>query len=172
MFQQFRGLFHGPFVLHTFAAHFITISGTVKVASLVNGLAQSGLALASASVITHFLMCETILTVNKAQWGLTLWAMGAITLQMVLDTKAMKCKPSKGVCNLKLPKYITHDSGMEESSGFNDIIWSKSTDINFINNKLCSSSFDKIINKVEDLMASTHWLQTVDSMDIDNIDDV
>ena len=174
MFQQFRGLFRGPFVLHTFVAHFIAISGTVKVASLVDGPARSGLALASALVITHFLMCETILTVNKAQRGLTLWATGTITLQMVLDAKAMKCKPGKGICDLKFLKYIIHNNGTEESSGFNDVTWLKATTkyINFVNNKLCSSSFEKIMNKVKDLMASTRWLQTVDSMDVDNIDDI
>jgi hypothetical protein len=107
------------------------------VAKLVDGQAQSGLALASASVITHFLVCETILTVNKAQRGLTLWATGAIMLQMVLDAKAMKRKPGKGIHDLKLPKYITHDNGTEESSGFNDITWSKATTkyINFVNNQ-------------------------------------
>ena len=174
MFQQFRGLFRGPFVLRTFAAHFIAIGGAVKVASLVNGPARSGLALASASVITHFLTCETILTVNKAQRGLTLWATGAITLQMVLDAKATKRKPGKGIRDLKLPKYIIHDNGTEESSGFNDVTWSKATTkyINFVNNKLRPSSFEKIMNKVEDLMASTRRLQTVDSMDVDDIDDI
>jgi hypothetical protein len=130
MFQQFKGLFCGPLVLHTLRPIF-------KVAKLVDGQAQSGLALASASVITHFLGCETILTVNKAQRGLTLWATGAIMLQMVLDAKAMKRKPGKGIHNLKLPKYITHDNGTEESSGFNDITWSKATTkyINFVNNQ-------------------------------------
>jgi hypothetical protein len=100
--------------------------------------------------------------------------MGTITLQMVLDTKAMKYKPGKGVHDLKLLKYITHNNGMEESSGFNDITWLKSTAkyINFINNKLGSSSFNKIINKVKDLMASTHQLQTVDCMDVNDIDDI
>jgi hypothetical protein len=59
-------------------------------------------------------------------------------------------------------------------SGFNDVTWLKATTkyVNFIKNKLRSSSFEKIINKVEDLMASTRWLQTVDSMDVDDIDDV
>jgi hypothetical protein len=132
------------------------------VAKLLDGQARSGLALASASVITRFLMCETILTVNKAQRGLTLWATGAIMLQMMLDVKAMKCKPGKGIRNLKLLKYITHDNGTEELSGFNDVTWSKATTkyINFVNDKLRSSSFEKIIKKVEDLMASTRRLQT------------
>ena len=67
MFQQFKSLFCGPLVLHTFAAHFIMIGGAVKVASLVNGPAWSSLALASALVITYFLMCQTILTANNAQ---------------------------------------------------------------------------------------------------------
>ena len=95
-------------------------------------------------------------------------------LQMVLDAKATKHKPGKGIRNLKLPKYIIHDNSTEESSGFNDITWLKATAkyINFVNNKLRSSSFEKIMNKVEDLMASTRWLQTVDSMDVDDIDDI
>ena len=93
--------------------------------------------------------------------------------QMVLDAKAKKRKPGKGVRNLKLPKYITHDNGTEELSGFNDVTWLKATTkyINFVNDKLRPSSFEKIINKVEDLMASTHRLQTVDSMDVDDVDD-
>ena len=93
---------------------------------------------------------------------------------MVLDAKATKCKPGKGIHDLKLPKYIIHDNGTEESSGFNDVTWSKATTkyINFVNKKLHSSSFEKIMNKVEDLMASTCQIQTVDSMDVNNIDDI
>jgi hypothetical protein len=155
------------------AAHFIAIGGAVIV-GLVDGPARRGLALAGASVITRFLTCETILTANKAQRGLTLCATGTITLQMVLDAKAIKRKPGKGVRDLKFSKYIIHDNGTEESSGFNDVTWSKATIkyINFVNNTLRSSSFEKIIKKVEDLMASTRRLQTVDSMDIDDVDDV
>ena len=65
MFQLFKGLFCGPLVLHTFAAHFIAIGGTVKVAGLKDGPAWGGLCLTSALVITHFLMHELILTVIR-----------------------------------------------------------------------------------------------------------
>jgi hypothetical protein len=77
----------------------------------------------------------------------------------------------KSIRNLKLPKSITHDNSTKESTGFNDTTWSRATTkyMDFINTTLCTSSFEKIIKKVDELMDSTH---TVDSMDIDNIDEV
>jgi hypothetical protein len=77
----------------------------------------------------------------------------------------------KSIHHLKLPKSITHDNSTEESTGFNDTTWLRATTkyMDFINTTLRTSSFEKIIKKVNELMASTH---TVDSMDVDDIDEV
>ena len=53
MHQLFRGLFCGPLVLHTFSAHFTAITGAVKVATLKDEKAQSGLVLATIAVGFH-----------------------------------------------------------------------------------------------------------------------
>jgi hypothetical protein len=56
--QRMRGLFHGPFILQTFAAHFNAIHGTIKIQSLgnpksVDKLPYGALVLAATSVYYH-----------------------------------------------------------------------------------------------------------------------
>jgi hypothetical protein len=53
--QDYKGLFHGPFVLQTFAAHFTAIVGAVKVPSIGSGASPSkqptaALAMSAAAV--------------------------------------------------------------------------------------------------------------------------
>jgi hypothetical protein len=112
---------------------------------------------------------------EKAQRGLTLWATGTITLQMVLDAKGTRrTKPHKGNRNLTLPKTFIYENGTEESTSFNDATWSKATSkyMDFISTTLHTSSFDKIVEKAQEIMASTGRLQMDDIMDVDSVDDV
>ena len=50
MHQLFKGLFHGTMVLCTFAAHFTTITGAVKVAGVKEEQPQGAFILAAAVV--------------------------------------------------------------------------------------------------------------------------
>ncbi|KAI0247968.1 hypothetical protein BJV78DRAFT_1285175 [Lactifluus subvellereus] len=159
--QFFKGIFCGPLVLHTFAAHFISINGAVKVAGLRVEQPRSALVLAAAAV----------------QRGLTLWATGTITLQIVLDAKGTRrTKPlsHKGNRNLTLPKTFTYDNGTKESISFNAVTWSKATSkyMDFINTELRTSSFKKIIEKAQEVIADRLQTDDSDAMDVDSIDDV
>ena len=44
--------------------------------------------------------------------------------------------------------------------------------MDFIMTGLCESSFDKIIGKAKEMMASTHWLRMDNALDVDNFDEV
>ena len=57
-FQLFWGLFCGPLVLHTFAAHLSAISGAVEVDGWKERPTQSGLVLAAAAVSSHVSICR------------------------------------------------------------------------------------------------------------------
>ena len=112
---------------------------------------------------------------TKTQQALTLWVAGTITLQMVLDAKSTRCTKSvKGSHNLTLPKSFLHYNSTEESTSFSDITWSRATGkyMDFITTGLCKSSFDKIIGKAKEMMASTHQLRMDNALDIDNFDEV
>jgi hypothetical protein len=97
------------------------------------------------------------------QRALKLWATGTISLQMVLDSKAMK--GSKGV---SLPKVI---NGTEESTAFNDATWGSVTRIRmeFINNKLRLSSMEKILEKVKAVVVTNPAGGREDAMDINEM---
>ena len=85
-----------------------------------------------------------------------------IMLQMMLDAKSMRCtKPNKGSHNLTLPKPFIHDNGTKESISFSNVTWSRDTSkyMEFIKTGLQNSSFDKIIEKAQEMMASTYQLQ-------------
>lgn len=58
LYQFFKGLFRGPLVLRTFAAHFTAINGTIEIAGWKDEPARSGLVLAAAAVSSHNLMCR------------------------------------------------------------------------------------------------------------------
>jgi hypothetical protein len=95
---------------------------------------------------------------------------------MVLDAKSTRrtklASTTKGSRSLTLPKSFTRDNGTEESTGFNDVTWSKATIkyMDFINNGLRESSFEKITKKAQEMIISTSRLQTDDSMDVDPIE--
>ena len=148
-YQLFKGLFCGPLVLQTFAAHFNAINGVVKVAGLKD---------------------------EQVQIALTLWATGKITVQMVLNAKSLRCTKShtKGHCNFTLPKTFIHDNGTEESTTFSDITWSRATSkyMEFVTTALWETCFDKIIEKARGMMASMHRLQVDNTIDINSYDDV
>jgi hypothetical protein len=94
---------------------------------------------------------------------------------MVLDAKGTRrIKPHKGTRNLTLPKTFTYENGTEESTSFNDATWSKATGkyMEFVNTTLRPSSFDKIVEKAQEILASTGRLRMDDAMDVDSIDDV
>lgn len=67
--QEWRGLFRGPFVLQTFAAHFSCIDGAVRIPSLHGndkpGRANGGLGLAAASVCAVCRACSIVLTIDR-----------------------------------------------------------------------------------------------------------
>ena len=80
-------------------------------------------------------------------------------LQMMLDAKSMRCtKLHKGSHNLTLPKPFIHDNGTKESISFSDVTWSRDTSkyMEFIKTNLHNSTFDKIIEKAQEMMASTY----------------
>jgi hypothetical protein len=96
----------------------------------------------------------------KAQRALTLWVTGVIMLQMVLESKNTRCTRHVGggaACNITLPKTFTYDNGTKESTAFNDVTWSTATTkyMTFINTSLCSSSFNKIAAKAQEMVVST-----------------
>jgi hypothetical protein len=102
----------------------------------------------------------------KVQRALKLWATGTITLQKVLDAKAIK-GTTKGLAGL--PKVMT---GIEESCSFNDVTWGAVTrrHMEFVNHKLRQSSFEKIVQKAKEFMVTNNAggsRRTSDTMDVD-----
>ena len=87
----------------------------------------------------------------KVQRALTLWATGAVTMEMVLDAKTNKNKA------LSLPKVMTLDDGTEMSTSFNDATWGDvtRTRMAFVNNNLRLSSLEKVIQKAKAFVVTT-----------------
>ena len=93
-------------------------------------------------------------------------------MQMVLDAKSTRCsKNTKGYRNLTLPKTFIHDNGADESTSFSDVTWLRATSkyMEFINNTLRESSFDKIIEKAKGMMAI---LGMDDVIDVESYEEV
>lgn len=154
MFQEYRGVFLGPLVLCTFAAHFAAIKGHKKIPGLypTTKLERGGLVLSSVSVcyyicIIHILICSPAL---KVQRGLRLWAIGAITLQMVKNAKA-----GTGKKMVVLPQKFALENGSVETMAFNDTTWGAITRarMDFVNNHLRESSLAKAIEKAKESIA-------------------
>jgi hypothetical protein len=65
--QKWKGLFHSPFVLQTFAAHLTAIKGSMRVPNLHDKLTATTmgrLGLAATSVCTVYFAYRVVLTVN------------------------------------------------------------------------------------------------------------
>lgn len=93
-------------------------------------------------------------------------------MQVVLDAKSTRrSKNTKGYRNLTLPKTFIHDNGADESTSFSDVTWSRATSkyMEFVNNTLRESSFDKIIEKAKGMMAI---LGTDNVIDVESYEEV
>jgi hypothetical protein len=87
----------------------------------------------------------------KVQRALRLWAIGAITLQMVKNARA-----GKGRKQLTLPKTWVLKDGTKESTLFNDATWGdvSRTRMDFINNNLRESSLTKAVLRAKEFTGS------------------
>lgn len=95
---------------------------------------------------------------------------------MVLDAKSTRRTKlhTKSNRNLALPKSFINNNGTEESTSFSDVTWSRATNkyMDFVNKTLRPSSFEKVVEKAREMLASMGRLRTDDAMDVDNLDDV
>src|SRR5260370_25371467 len=89
----------------------------------------------------------------KVQHALKLWAIGAITLQMVKSVKA-----GKGKKQISLPKFWVLEDGTKESMLFNDTTWGAVTHahIDFVNNNLHEASLVKVISSAKEFVGSSY----------------
>ena len=104
----------------------------------------------------------------KVQRALRLWAIGAITLQMVKNAKA-----SKGKKLLALPKTYILEDGSPESTLFNEATWGAVTHtrMDFIKNKLRPSSLEKVVAKAKELAVPFQGLsEAIDNEDVEMVD--
>jgi hypothetical protein len=88
-----------------------------------------------------------------------LWATGAVTLQMVLDSKHTKNKA------ISLPKTMTLDDGTEMGTSFNEATWGEVTRARmaFVNNNLHASSLEKVIKKAKAFVINAGTVKTSSS---------
>lgn len=105
----------------------------------------------------------------KVQRALKLWAIGAITLQMVKSAKA-----GKGKKQISLPKFWVLEDGTKESTLFNDATWGAvtRTRMDFVNNNLRESSLAKVISRAKEFVGSSYQdtAEAVEDEDLQMVD--
>ena len=101
--------------------------------------------------------------------ALKLWAIGAITLQMVKSAKA-----GKGKKQISLPKFWVLEDGTKESMLFNDATWGAVTRarMDFINNNLREASLAKVISRAKEFVGSSYQdtAEAVEDEDLQMVD--
>jgi hypothetical protein len=154
--------------------HFSVIKGYKKIPGLCDTIVRperGGLVLASVTVCHCFLYIPILMySVDvKVQRALKLWAIGAITLQMVKSVKA-----GKGKKQISLPKFWVLEDGTKESTLFNDVTWGAITHarMDFVNNNLHKSSLAKVISRAKDFVSSSYQdtAEAVEDEDLQMVD--
>jgi len=150
------------------------IKGYKKIPGLCDTVVRperGGLVLASVAVCHCFLYIPILMySVDvKVQRALKLWAIGAITLQMVKSAKA-----GKGKKQISLPKFWVLEDGTKESMLFNDTTWGAVTRVrmDFINNNLREASLAKVISRAKEFVGSSYQdtAEAVEDEDLQMVD--
>jgi hypothetical protein len=121
--QKWKGLFRGPLVLQTFAAHLVAIEGSQKISGLhIPELPFQGpigaLGLAAAAVSGVDCACEIALTAGQVERALTLIATGTLTVEIA--------RAGRGKAIPKTPNLSTGKDSTRQT-GFSDGTWGDAT---------------------------------------------
>ncbi|KAF8218848.1 hypothetical protein L208DRAFT_1419320 [Tricholoma matsutake] len=147
--KKFKGAFHGPFILQTFASHLTAVKGAQKIHGIDDSQPYGALAIATAAV----------------EHALKLIASGIITIEMV--------KKAKGRIPT-LPKQINQATGKvsNQFTVFNEASWGKrcSSYVKSAKN-LSASRFNEIITLSAEYMKISQNLEDEDVIEIPDDDD-